>query len=100
MERDVLIAALSAVEIGGGCGTFDGIADHPSIASVGLADQSRREVAVLCRDPIKPMLRINLQMRIGGDVTVQSCHSEILFSTVLRKISPCGRNETKHAATN
>ena len=39
IERDVVVASLAAVEIGGRRGTLDRLADDPRIASVGLANR-------------------------------------------------------------
>ncbi len=70
VKRHVGVATFAAVQIGGRGGAFDLVADDPHIAAVGLAHQARRLVAIFRRHAGEPMLRVDFQMRVAGDVTV------------------------------
>src|SRR6185503_12682430 len=80
VERHVLIAPLAAVQISGGGGPDYFIADCPCVAAVRLAHEAWRPPSIFLRYSGQPMLRVDFQMRVGGNVTVVLRHGSSLLS--------------------
>jgi hypothetical protein len=69
-EGNIIVAAFAAVKIRGGGRPDDVVINDPCIAAVRLAHQTGRLITMLRGNSTYPMLRIDFEVRIAGNVSI------------------------------